>query len=80
MSSRVNLIKEWGRSRNRAEQIASVLGERIVKGEYEYRTFLPPVAELAKEFDVHKDTIGNAKRVLGHHHFLKKEDGRWVVA
>lgn len=80
MINRASLIKEWGGSRNRAEQIASVLGRRIVSGEYKPRTFLPPVAGLVQEFDVHKDTIGNAKRVLGHHEFLKKDSGRWVVA
>jgi DNA-binding GntR family transcriptional regulator len=79
MVNRGRLIKSWGRSRNRAEQIAAVLGRRIDSGEFRRYADLPPVTELAEEFDVHRSTITSAKKLLGEYEFLNKVSGRWVV-
>jgi len=78
------MIKEWGRSHNQAKRIAAELGRRIVSGKYSQHETLPPEAELADEFNVHRSTVGAAKRLLGkpEHGFLYKvpDSGRWAVA
>jgi DNA-binding GntR family transcriptional regulator len=83
MSNRTNLIKEWGRSRSQAKQIAATLGQRIISGDYAQHTMLPPESELADEFNVHRSTINAAKRLLGQpdHGFLYKvpSSGNWAV-
>jgi len=64
------------------QQIATVIAARIRSGTYEPRRAIPSESELCVEFDVSRNTVRAAIRLLGEQGFTTavKGKGTFVVA
>ena len=75
-----SLIAEWADDPETAKQVAADLATRIRNGRYQRYQPLPPIKDLALEYNVSLTTLRRAKILLCEQGVLAKDNRMYVVA